>query len=246
MVAQMCTAHVRPTRSHIYNMLVELYHLLNRGVDKRQIFLDNQDRARFVHDLYEFNDTVSATNTLRGLPPDSPEAILFDLVGRTSEREPIVDIHGWCVMGNHYHLLVSEIVDSGITKFLMKLNVGYAKYFNERYKRVGTLFQGRTKRILIDNDAHFLYILHYIHLNPLDFLKGSESWRTLEIKSAKDALAHLGKYQWSSYLDYCGKKNFPSVITKELFGDVFKNYEHAIAAYLKDLELSEVRPFLLE
>ena len=49
-------------------------------------------------------------------------------------------------MGNHYHLLVSEIVDGGITKFIMKLNVGYAKYFNARYKRVGTLFQGRTKR----------------------------------------------------------------------------------------------------
>ncbi|KKW24361.1 MAG: hypothetical protein UY70_C0016G0005 [Candidatus Kaiserbacteria bacterium GW2011_GWB1_52_6] len=225
---------------------MELYHLLNRGVDKRQIFLDDQDRARFVHNLYEFNDGVSATNTLRGLPTDSPEAILFDLVGRTSEREQIVDIHGWCMMGNHYHLLVSEIVDNGITKFLMKLNVGYAKYFNERYKRVGTLFQGRTKRILIDNDAHFLHILHYIHLNPLDFLKGSESWRDLEIKNATVAMQYLDQYRWSSYLDYCGKKNFPSVITKELFGDVFRDYKRTITAYLKDIEMSLVKPFLLE
>ena len=229
-----------------YIVRVELYHLLNRGVDKRQIFLDNQDRARFVHDLYEFNDSVSATNTVRGLPPDSPEAIMFDLVGRTSERDPIVDIHGWCIMGNHYHLLVSEIVDGGITKFIMKLNVGYAKYFNERYKRVGTLFQGRTKKIHVNSDAYFLHILHYIHLNPLDFLKGAESWRTLEIKNAKDALAYLNTYRWSSYLDYCGKKNFPSIITKELFSDVFKNYERKIASYLKDIEIDEIRPFLLE
>lgn len=219
---------------------------MNRGVDKRQIFLDNQDRARFVHDLYEFNDSASATNTVRGLPPDSPEAIMFDLVGRTSERDPIVDIHGWCIMGNHYHLLVSEIVDGGITKFIMKLNVGYAKYFNERYKRVGTLFQGRTKKIHVNSDAYFLHILHYIHLNPLDFLKGAESWRTLEIKNAKDALAYLNTYRWSSYLDYCGKKNFPSIITKELFSDVFKNYERKIASYLKDIEIDEIRPFLLE
>ena len=225
---------------------MELYHLLNRGVDKRQIFLDNQDRARFVHDLYEFNDSASATNTVRGLPPDSPEAIMFDLVGRTSERDPIVDIHGWCIMGNHYHLLVSEIVDGGITKFIMKLNVGYAKYFNERYKRVGTLFQGRTKKIHVNSDAYFLHILHYIHLNPLDFLKGAESWRTLEIKNAKDALAYLNIYRWSSYLDYCGKKNFPSIITNELFSDVFKNYERKIASYLKDIEIDEIRPFLLE
>ncbi|OGG50062.1 hypothetical protein A2763_04250 [Candidatus Kaiserbacteria bacterium RIFCSPHIGHO2_01_FULL_54_36] len=227
-------------------MEVELYHLLNRGVDKRQIFLDNQDCARFVQDLYEFNDVPSANNTRRRVPADSPEGIVVDLVGRTSERELLVDIHGWCLMGNHYHLLVSERDEGGISKFLMKLNVGYAKYFNERYKRVGTLFQGRTKRVHIERDAHFLYILHYIHLNPLDFLKGAESWRTLEIGSSKKALTHLEKYRWSSYADYCGKKNFPSVITKELFGDVFKNYERTIRSYMEDIELATVKPLLLE
>ncbi|OGG77393.1 hypothetical protein A3B35_01250 [Candidatus Kaiserbacteria bacterium RIFCSPLOWO2_01_FULL_54_24] len=230
----------------MYTALVELFHLLNRGVDKRQIFLDNQDRARFVHDLYEFNDSRSATNTIRRLPPDSPEEVLFDLVGRTSVREPIVDIHGWCIMGNHYHLLVSEKIDDGITKFLMKLNVGYAKYFNERYKRVGTLFQGRTKRIHVSSDAHFLHILHYIHLNPLDFLKGAENWRALEVGNTKSAMAYLDTYRWSSYLDYCGKKNFPSIITRDFFGDVFSNYKKTITSYLKDIELSDVKPFLLE
>jgi|SRR3989344_8710840 len=222
---------------------MELFHLLNRGVEKRQIFLDNQDRARFVHDLYEFNDTAPAANTQRRAG-DLPE--MFELRTRTFERERIVDIHGWCVMGNHYHLLVSEIADGGITKFIRKLNIGYAMYFNERYKRTGTLFQGRTKKIHITSDAYFLHILHYIHLNPLDFLKGAESWRTLEVRNAKTALSHLEKYRWSSYLDYCGKKNFPSVVNKELFSDVFKNYERTIATYLKDIELAPIKPFLLE
>jgi len=149
-------------------------------------------------------------------------------------------------MGNHYHLLVSERIDGGISQFLMKLNVGYAKYFNERYKRVGTLFQGRTKKVHVHSDAHFLHILHYIHLNPLDFLKSAESWRTFEIKDARGALAHLEKYRWSSYLDYCGKKNFPSIITKELFGDVFRDYRKSITSYLKDIELAPIKPLLLE
>jgi len=222
---------------------MELFHALNRGVDKRVIFADSQDHARFVHDMYEFNDAAPAANTYRR----TPDAIeMFDLRNRTFERELLVDIHGWCLMGNHYHLLLSERVENGISLFLRKLNVGYANYFNERYKRVGTLFQGRTKRIHINSDAYFLHILHYIHLNPLDFLKGAESWRTLEIKKAKDALAYLETYRWSSYLDYCGKKNFPSVITKELFGDVFKNYERVMTAYLKDIELTSIKPFLLE
>src|SRR3989344_1735467 len=225
---------------------MELYHLLNRGVEKRQIFLDNQDRARFVHNLYEFNDKPPVTNTRRRVPPNSPEALMFDLRGRTFEREKLVEIHGWCIMGNHYHLLVSECVEGGLTKFLMKLNVGYAKYFNEKYKRSGTLFQGRTKKVHIATDAHFLHILHYIHLNPLDFLKGATAWRTLEIKNAKAALAHLEKYRWSSYPDYCGIKSFPSILTTELFSDVFGNYKKTIAEYVRDLDITPIRESLLE
>lgn len=220
---------------------MELYHMLNRGVDKRIIFLDGQDRARFVHDMYEFNDTAPAANTWRRTPLE-----MFELRTRTLERERIVDIHGWCLMGNHYHLLVSELQEGGLTLFSRKLNIGYAMYFNERYKRSGTLFQGRTKKVLIESDAHFLHILHYIHLNPLDFLKGAESWRTLEIKDSKRALKYLEKYRWSSYLDYCGTKNFPSVITKELFSDVFRNYRKSIMTYLKDIELAPMKSFLLE
>jgi putative transposase len=149
-------------------------------------------------------------------------------------------------MGNHYHLLLSERVEGGLSQFLRKLNVGYAMYFNERYERVGTLFQGRTKKIRIDSDAYFLHILHYVHLNPLDFLKGAEDWRAREIKNSKNALRHLGNYRWSSYLDYCGKKNFPSLITKELFGDVFGSYERTMRRYLQNIEISSFKPILLE
>ena len=126
-----------------------------------------------------------------------------------------------------------------MTLFLRKLNVGYANYFNERYERKGTLFQGRTKKVLIERDAHFNYILHYIHLNPLDYLRGAEEWRVRSksgIKSAKASLNYLGEYRWSSYLDYTGKKNFPSILSTSLFKNAFGNYEKTLAEYLGDAE----------
>lgn len=212
---------------------MDLYHCLNRGVDGRPLFLDSQDYARFVHDLYEFNDTALSGTTHN----------LFNRKSRTGfvnpssrKRELIVDIHGWCLMGNHYHLLLSERVEGGLRLFLRKLNVGYANYFNEKYERKGTLFQGRTKKILIERNAHFLYILHYIHLNPLDFLEGAEEWRERDSSSVADAgraLDHLDKYRWSSFLDYCGTKNFPSILTTEFFNGVFGDYRKTIMEFLR-------------
>ncbi|MBI5644713.1 hypothetical protein HY970_01310 [Candidatus Kaiserbacteria bacterium] len=218
---------------------MELYHILNRGVEKRNIFMDTSDRVRFVHDLYEFNDTHPAPDIYR---------TMWDLRNPTLDRSrvQIVDIHGWCEMKNHYHLLLSERVEGGLTLFLRKLNIGYANYFNEKYSRSGSLFQGRTKKIHITSDSHFLYILHYTHLNPLDFLRGSQEWRTQRVKSAAAALAYLDDYRWSSYLDYCGQKNFPSIITKDLFKDVFKDYRKTITSYLRDLELAPLKEYLLE
>lgn len=218
---------------------MELYHVLNRGIEKRTLFKDAADHARFVHDLYEFNDERPAPDTYR---------TMWEIRSPTLRRprKPIVDLHGWCVMGNHYHLLLSERVSGGVPKFLRKLNVGYAMYFNEKYDRTGYVFQGRTKKILIERDAHFLHILHYIHLNPLDFLKGAEAWRELRIQDTTEALAYLDSYRWSSYLDYCGTKNFPSIITTELFSDVFQDYKRSIADYLVELELRTIKPLLLE
>ncbi len=140
-------------------------------------------------------------------------------------------------MKNHYHLLLSERVEGGISLFLRKVNVGYANYFNERHDRKGTLFQGRTKKILIESEAHFLYILHYIHLNPLDYLKGAEEWRIRSkngIKNIKEVLEYLDSYRWSSYLDYSGKKNFPSILTTSFFKEALYDPHKAMIEYLKD------------
>jgi len=151
-------------------------------------------------------------------------------------------------MDNHYHLLLSELIEGGLTLFLRKLNIGYAKFFNERYGRSGTLFQGRTKKILITQEAHFLYILHYLHLNALDCLAGAEGWRERSksgITDLKKALCYLNTYRWSSYLDYAGKKNFPSILRTDLFQEKSGDYIKELQNYLRDAE-SLAPQFILE
>ncbi len=216
---------------------MELWHAINWGVDGRKLFLDSQDYARFVHNLYEFNDTAPADNLARLFDPSGMRD--FGNPSFRRKRKLLVDIHGWVLMKNHYHLLLSERIAGGISLFLRKLNVGYANYFNERNKRKGTLFQGHAKKILIGRESHFLYILHYIHFNPLDYLRGAKNWRVRDknsIKNVGEALRYLDSYRWSSYLDYIDKKNFPSVLKTSFFKNALGDYYDSLDEYLHDAE----------
>jgi putative transposase len=206
-----------------YTAAMEIYHVFNRGVEKRDLFMDQRDYVRFVHDLWEFNDSAAtshAIHTFKNLDlrnpnfPDRPE-------------RQIVDLHAWCLMKNHYHLLLSECAEGGLTLFLRKLNIGYANYFNERYNRSGSLFQGRTKKVHVNSDAYFIHILNYVHFNPLDYFAKGRDWRTRSLTNPVQAHEYLLRYRWSSYMDYCGERNFPSLISKDLFDEkpaVFKKH----------------------
>ncbi len=188
---------------------MELYHLINRGVDKRDVFMEESDYVRFIRNMFVFNDTNPPTTNVSSRDHN------------TKIRKPrklLVKIHAFCLMPNHYHMLVSEIVDGGITLFMKKLNMGYSRHFNEKYERVGALWQGRYKKIHIEQDSHFFHIPYYIHLNPLD-LKFPE-WRDGKVKNTKAALVYLSSYRWSSHLDYLGVKNFPSLIDTNLLSDI--------------------------
>ncbi len=132
-------------------------------------------------------------------------------------------------MRNHYHLLVSERVEGGIPLFMKKLNMGYTKYFNEKYERSGALWQGKYRKQHIARDAHFLYIPYYIHLNPLDYTH--PEWRKGEVVHPKSALEVLEKYRWSSHLDYLGIRNFPSLIRQ----DVLKPFLEDRAEYQRTI-----------
>lgn len=206
---------------------MEFYHVLNRGVEKRDIAMDDHDRLRFVHDLYVFNDKHAVAH------PKTTQ--------RDRKRERLVTIHAWCLMKNHYHLLLSPTDDdlNNMSLFMKKLNGGYAKYFNERHSRTGYLWQGKFKRIHIQRDAHFIHIPYYIHLNPLDYTH--PKWRTGEIKNPKKVLTDLRTYRWSSFLDYTDTKNFPSVISTRHIKGLLKSraaQEKEIANIITDADIA--------
>lgn len=208
---------------------MDFYHVLNRGVDKRKVFLDIGDHIRFVRDLYELNTKAIA-----------PSPVAID---RTKPaRNALVDIHAWCLMPNHYHLLVSPVADdpANLSLFAKKINMGYSKFFNEKYKRVGALWQGKYKKIPVTRDAHFLYIPYYIHLNPLDL--SMPEWREGRIQDAHAALEWLERYRWSSYADYIGRKNFPSLIERSAIRDILgskKEQETTAADIMTNDQLAE-------
>ena len=225
--------------------MAEIFHTLNRGVDKRKIFMDEQDYFRFIHDLFEFNDQNPLNNSTYRFRQQS-KVIARPYIEK-QPRKLLVNIHAFCIMPNHYHLLLSPKVEGGITKFMKKLNMGYARYFNEKYKRSGALFQGRYKSIVIEKDAHFIHLPYYIHLNPLDLI--APEWRDRKISNLNNAIKFLDSYRWSSHLDYAGKKNFPSVTQREFLMEFFggsQNYNKTIYQWLKDLNISEIEEKLLE
>jgi putative transposase len=222
----------------------EFYHVLNRGVDKRTIFMDEGDHLRFIHDLYEFNDEQNTyTNNYR-----FQRTKYLDIgCPNIRNRERLVTIHAFAMMPNHYHILLSPIAEDGIPRFMKKLNMGYAKYFNEKNKRVGALFQGKYKSVHIQNERHFLYLPYYIHLNPLDL--AVPEWRKRNIFDKGKAVHFLKEYRWSSHLDYLGEKNFPSVTDRKFLLEFFggtTGYAKAFAQELENFSMDKIGGNALE
>ncbi|MBI5306012.1 transposase [Candidatus Wolfebacteria bacterium] len=227
---------------------MELIHVLNRGVDKRKIFLNEKDYFRFIHDLFEFNDQE---------PADISSYLFrkqYSVVGRPNirerERKPrklLVNLLAFCLMPNHYHLFLTPKIKNGTALFMKKLNAGYSRYFNEKYKRKGTLFEGKYKRIIIKDEAHFIHLPYYIHYNPLDLIM--PEWRQRKLENYKKATEFLEKYRWSSHLDYLGKNNFPSVTQREFLLGFFKGhdgYKNNMKEWLKELDIWEIKKTILE
>lgn len=223
-----------------------IVHALNRGVDKRKIFLDKQDYFRFIHDLFEFNDQERVNNVFYFFQKSNDIASRY-IKKERRQRKMLVDIHAFCIMPNHYHLLLSPRIDGGVSKFMKKLNMGYSKYFNEKYDRKGTLFEGRYKSIIVKHEAHFIHLPYYIHLNPLDQI--FPQWRKHKLQDYRRAMEFLESYRWSSHLDYLGKHNFPSVTKREFLMKFFggaKEYENSIKRWLRDSDLNEIKDIALE
>lgn len=223
----------------------EIFHVLNRGVDNREIFLDKKDYFRFIHNLFEFNDPSPVFNLSYYL--NRLQSIDFVNQYIEKPRKLIVEILAFCLMPNHFHLLLRQRKEGGLTKFMRKIGVGYVNYFNQKYKRSGTLFQGRYKLVLVNSESHFVHLPYYIHFNPLDLTM--PEWRKGEIQNYQKAVEILNSFRWSSHLDYIGKKNFPSVTQREFLLKIFggaENYKDNVKNWLKEMELEKIKKIILE
>src|SRR3989338_7893093 len=191
----------------------QIYHVYNRGVEKRATFLDDKDFRRFIHDLFEFNDKDSAFNVAYYFNSRSKKIEPRNIEKKRKPRKSLVEILLFVLMPNHFHLLLKQSKENGIVKFMQKLGTGYTNYFNKKYERGGGLFQGRFKAVLIGREAQYIHVPSYIHLNPLELL----SYRGSTSIGMREKMEFLENYQWSSYPDYIGKKNFPSLTSRDLY-----------------------------
>jgi len=162
----------------------EYYHVYNRGVDKRDIVVDKYDSDRFLMSLKAFN-TVKPIGSLfqSSLPKySSPD-----------KDDPLVEIVAYCLNPNHYHLILKQVADNGISEFMKRVSGGYTWHFNKKYKRSGVLFQGRFKSVHIDNDNYLKHLSAYVNLN-------------FKVHKLSNSKLDLVRSSWSEYVQ--GVKGF--------------------------------------
>ncbi len=170
------------------------YHIYNRGTDKRKIFLGDRDYSRFLCSLFLCNSTEPSDMKVQG--PTLYESL------KMRRGETIVDICSYCFMPNHFHLLLHEKSEGGISKFMQKLQTAYTMYFNKKNERSGALFQGKYKLSRAEHDNYLKYLIAYIHLNPVKLIE--PNWREAGISDKKNVETFLKKYKYSSYADFLG------------------------------------------
>jgi len=200
-----------------------IYHITQRGIEDKKIFLDKSDYFRGIFSLYEFNNSnpveiaerraertrfkkIYWGHSYPNFGEDSPPPVEPD------RRKRWVDILAFCLMPNHFHLLLKQLKENGISEFMRKIG-GYVKYFNQKYQRKGHLFQQRFWSTEIKDDKQLKTAFVYDWTNPLSLIE--PGWKEKGIKDTTKAIKFLEKYRWSSYLDCIGIKNFPSLIEAE-------------------------------
>jgi len=208
-----------------------IYHIYNRGVEKRQIFMDDQDYRMFLYLLKRYL-----------LPPNQTKSDCQVRPDRESNLYKEIRLLCYCLMPNHFHLMVKQLIERAITDFVRRLTNSYTKYFNEKYKRIGALFQGRYKAALADSEHYLLHLSRYVHANPRELFKNIQDFR---------------KYSYSSYLDYLGDRHtqwlYPQEILSyfekqkgDLGGDEFSSYQNFVETYSEDEEHKTLKNLILE
>ncbi len=162
----------------------EIYHIFNRGIDHRPTFFGKKEYERFKEILiyYRFSNLPNRLSIFLKKSTDTRKEIFYQLQ-KKSKR--LVDVLSYCFMPNHFHFLLRQKAENGISKFMSNFQNSYTRYFNTRHKRIGPLFLDQFKAVRIETEEQFLHVSRYIHLNP---------YSAYVVKTTDDLL----DYQWSS------------------------------------------------
>ncbi|MEK7576281.1 MAG: transposase [Patescibacteria group bacterium] len=206
----------------------EFYHIYNRGVEKRDIFSDENNRHRFLESMIEFN-------TLEPIGSLYERAIDIRLGKKKASQSTLVDIVCYCLNPNHYHFILRQNSDGVISEFMKRLGGGYTKYFNIKHNRSGVLFQGVFKSRHVTTNEYLLYISAYVNLNYRAHRIGRET----------------SKSSWDEYIN---RANFLPICKKEIILNQFKDTreyevfaEDALSTILEKKKLAkELEMLLLE
>lgn len=206
-----------------------------RGIDENKIFRDIDDYYRGIFSVYEFNNAKSVTIRDRRKARAHFKKILKETKENppsfVDSRDKLVEVLIFCLMPNHLHLLVRQLKDGGIFKFMKKLGSGYGRYLNKKYQRKGYVFQNRFVAVSIKNDRQLKIIFAYIHSNPVSLIE--PKWRDRGIKNLEKVIKSIENYKWSSYQDYIDKQNFPSVTEREFLLETMDGKENC-KRFIKD------------
>ena len=195
----------------------EYYHIYNRGTNKMKIFNSLADYNRFTKLLYLVNsqETIQFSDTNE------------NSIWKIKRGEPLVEIGAYVLMPNHFHLLIKAKDEESTSLFIQRLLVSHSKYFNKKYDRKGSLFQGKSRSVHIDNDRYLKYLFAYIHLNPVKII--DPDWKESGIKNLGKTIDFLNKYKYSSYDDYAGKERTEAkILQTDAFPEYFKNLKEHI------------------
>ena len=204
------------------------YHIFNRGANKLNIFKDVIDYSTFTDILQYYINYPSgkALSILQRHAKKSKTKLL-----KVRNLESSFEIHSYCLMPNHFHFLIYQknkpTQNNSITNYMRRVMITYSMFAKHKYKRSGTLFQGRYKNVIVDSTEQLLHLSKYIHRNPLPLLKSQP----------------LSTYPYSSYQDYLGNLDRPWLKTSTILNHFPKT---PIQQYKQFVEQTEDSPALLE
>lgn len=178
----------------------EWYHCYNRGVEKRVTFDDEADGNRFLMLLYIANQERGGVLSDMGKHASGPH--LHEVLARSRDSS-LVDIGAYCLMPNHYHLLLRERNYDGISKFMQRVNTAYTMYFNLRHRRTGVLFDGRFKALHVSTNQYLQRAANYIHANSAELFE--QEFKSGKIRDQVSLKKRLLAYEYSSLPDYQGR-----------------------------------------